>query len=266
MIQKERAASRLTPEAVKAYAYLHLTNDEGIPILPAAHHELWISLLCDESIKKLLLIAPPESAKTTWTISAYVGTYIAFYPTRSVIIGSTSGKVAEKRSMALRNAVESETFRRTFPDVLPITSSNGLKWSTDEWSVGVNGEAHPGRLHPTVAAYGTGGSVIGSRADLVIGDDLLDFDNTRTSHQRAFVEAWFYNSLLSRRKSRTGRAVVIGTAWHHADLISNLKRDGSWIVCHLPLLSETNQVKAKIAYPDTWTGVTFGRPLGQAKL
>lgn len=257
---------RLTPEAVAAYAWLHLTDDQGIPITPADHHWLWLRLMCDDRIKRLLIVAPPESAKTTWTISAFVGAYIGFYPERSVIIGSTTGKVAEKRSLALRTAIESAGWAKTFPGIRPVKSSQGLKWSTDEWSLAPNGEPHPGRLHPTVAAYGTGGSVIGSRADLVIGDDLLDFDNSRTAHQRRTVELWLHNSLLSRRKSRTGRAILIGTAWTHDDLYAKARSEGKWVICHIPLLSPGREVYANLTYPDKWPFETIGEPLAQANV
>lgn len=265
-IQKAKSQERLTPEIVAAYAALHLTTDDGAPIAPAEHHRLWLKLLCDERIKKLLIIAPPESAKTTWALSAFVGCHIGFYPERSVIIGSVSGEVAEKRSLSLRAIIETPTWQTTFPGVLPVRAVKGLKWDPAEWSVAPQGIPHSGRLHPTVAAYGTGGSVIGSRANMVLADDLLDFDNSRTSHQRELVETWFHNSLLSRRKSRVGRAILIGTAWHHDDLYSKARREGGWVVCHIPLLSESENVYAMLTYPDDWPYERFGEPVGNARL
>ena len=265
-IQRDKEKGNLSPVTVAAYAALNLTDDDGIPITPAPHHWLWLRLLCDERIKQLLIIAPPESAKTTWTISAYLGCRIGFYPEQSIIIGSVSGPVAEKRSLNLRSAIESAEWQQTFEGTLPVKSRRGLLWGSTEWSVAPNGEPRPGRLHPTVSAYGTGGSVIGSRADLVVADDLLDFDNSRTAHQRELVETWMHTSLLSRRKSGTGRVVVIGTAWHHADVYSKARRDGGWVVCHIPLLSESNQVFANISYPDNWPYETMGEPVGAAAL
>lgn len=248
-----------------AYAALNLTDDDGLPITPAAHHWLWLKLLCDERIKKLLIIAPPESAKTTWTILAYLGCRIGFYPEQSIIIGSVTGPVAEKRSVSLRTAIESAEWQATFPEIEPcLSTSSGLRWTTTEWSVAPNGNPHPGRMHPTLAAYGTGGSVIGSRADLIVADDLLNFENSRTAHQRDLVEEWLHNSLLSRRKSRTGRMVMIGTAWHHEDIYSKARREGGWVVCHIPLLSDGNDVAATVSYPDGWKYEMLGEPVGKA--
>lgn len=184
---------------------------------------------------------------TTWAVSAFLGCYIGVFPERSVIIGSASGPIAEKRSLAIRNAVESPLWAESFP---AAKRAVGMGWTGSEWSIARGGVPHPGRLHPTLAAYGTGGPVIGSRADLVLADDLLDFENTRTAYQRELVDQWLHTSFLSRRKARTGRSIVIGTAWHHDDLYARASRDGGWVVVKTPILSETSDVYATITYPD----------------
>jgi hypothetical protein len=265
-VRRAKSAGTLTPEVVMAYAALNLTDDAGTPIQPADVHLLWLRLMCDDRIKKLLIIAPPESAKTTWTVAAFIGCYVGFHPERSVIIGSTSGPVAEKRSMALRAAVESASWQSTFPDILPVRAAEGLKWATTEWSMAPGGLPRAGRLHPTVSAFGTGGSVIGARGDIVLADDLLDFDNSRTAHQRKLVEHWMHNSFLSRRKSETGRTIMIGTAWHHEDIYAKARREGGWVVCHTPLLSDTEQVYATITYPDNWPHDMLGDVVAKAEL
>jgi len=251
----------LTPDIVEAYAALHLTTDDGQPLRAFPHHRLWLQFMCDTDVNKLLIIAPPESAKTTWTISAYLGARIGIWPESNVIIGSVAESVAEKRSLSLRGMVVTEEWQETFPDVLPVASKAGLKWETREWSVAPGGIPSPGRLHPTISAYGTGGSITGSRGDLVLADDLLDYDNTRTQHQREQVDNWQHNSLLPRRKSKVGRAFVIGTAWHPEDIYSTARFDGSWQVVHSPLLSESEKVYAFISYPSNYKGRKLGEPV-----
>lgn len=257
-----KTAGKLTPDAVYAYAALLLKTDTNEPITPAPHHELWVQLLCDWRIKKLLIIAPPESAKTTWTIAAYVGCKIGLFPESNTIIGSVSGSVAEQRAISLRGMVTSAEWQETFPDVLPVAAQSGLKWESSSWSLAPNGIPTAGRLHATVSAYGTGGSIIGSRADEIIADDLLDEDSSRTAHQRGLVERWLHTSLLSRRKARVGRIVVIGTAWHHDDIYARARRAGDWVVCHVPLLSETETVYAELSYPDDWPYEMRGELVG----
>lgn len=262
-IQNALAAKRFTPEIVAAYAALHLTEDDGTPIAPAAHHWLWLTLLCDLRIKKLLIIAPPESAKTTWTISAYLGCKIGFFPQASYIIGSSDGETAKKRSLSLRTMTENAEWRQTF---VGIERAQGMTWDSTTWSLAPNGLPTPGRLHPTIAAYGTMGNITGSRADEVIGDDLLDFENTRTQYQRELVNAWVHNSFLPRRKAKIGRALLIGTAWHHDDAYVRSRDAGGFVVCRTPLLSDGPDVFAILTYPDNWRYEKLGEPVGKAEL
>lgn len=257
------ATKVLTPSAVAAYAWYMLRDEAGAPLVPAAHHRLWLTLLCDTRIKNLLIIAPPESAKTTWAISAYLGCRVGIWPEQNVIIGSAAGDIATIRSLSLRTMVESPRWQGLFPGV---RRAKGMEWASNMWSVAPNGTPTPGRLHASVSAYGTGGSVIGSRADEVIADDLLDYDNSRTVHQRMLVEEWMHKSLLSRRKARIGRAVVIGTAWHHDDIYAKARREGGWVVCHMPLLSGGTDVRATLLYPDNWPYPMLGDAITQAEM
>lgn len=262
-IQRAKASSvGVTPEVVAAFAALHMSTGDGEPITPAAHHALWLQLMCDPAINRLLIVGTPESAKTTWAL-AYAACHIGFWPERSVIIAAVSGSVAEKRGLALRNIIESAAFAQTFPSVRPAA---GMPWTATEWSVAENGRPHAGRLHPTVAAYGTGGSIGGSRAYLVIADDILDDDNTRTQHQRNVVDAWFHKMLLSRLVARDGRAIVINNAYHHADIVSQLRQSEAWVTCAIPLLTEGPAVVAHLTYPDDYVGRPIGQPVGAAEV
>ena len=222
-----------------------------MPISPAAHHWLWLRLACDDRISKLLIISPPESAKTTWLISAYLGCRVGFYPEQNIIIASVSDDVAVARSLALRTLVEGAMWRHLFPGVV---RAQGLKWEQDKWSLAPDGRPHSGRLHPTVSAYGTGASITGSRADLLLGDDLLDLDNTRTVTQRRYISEWGHTSFLSRRKSRTGRTIIIGTSWNADDFYADIRKaPQGWVICHTPLLStQSDGFYAYITYPDDW--------------
>lgn len=233
-----------------------MTDDFGQPIEPAPHHWLWLQLMCNEQIKKLLIIATPESAKTTWAL-AYIATHLAFYPEWPRVFASVDGGTAEKRSVAIRNMVESAAFQATFP---AVQRAKGMKWNREEWSIAPEGLPRPGRLHPSLFAVGVGGSIVGSRARLLVGDDLLDMDNTRTAHSRELVNNWFHTSFLSRRMARYGRVIIIGNAWHHDDTHARLRQDGSWVVCHTPLLSSGREVYASIYYPDPFTGEKLGEP------
>jgi hypothetical protein len=222
-----------------------------------------MELICNEDIKRILIIAPPEAAKTTWLVSAYLGARIGFFPNQSVIISAITDDVAEKRSGSLRVMTQTSIWRTIFPGVIRASS---MRWNPREWSLADGGMVEAGRLHPTMRSYGSGSSIVGSRADFMLGDDLLDLDNTRTSHQRGLTRDWFETSFLSRLKSAVGRVVVIGTAWNAADLYSDLRRSPGWVVCHTPLMddSERDGFHATISYPGDFTGKMLGSLAGEA--
>lgn len=246
-IRRSVTAKKLESSTVEALSSLLLVDDAGLPITMAKHHILWTALICNPRIKRLLIISPPGSAKTS-VVFAYIGAYVGVLPENSVIVSSVSDEVAEKRSLYIRNMVESTDWKKLFPGV---SRNKSMKWEQQEWSLSRAGKLEGPRLHPTMRSYGVGASITGSRADLIIADDILDFDNTRTAHQRETVHSWFHNSLLSRLKV-DGRVIVIGTSWNQQDLYAQIRAgaDG-WVICHTPLLSEAEDgFYADITYPD----------------
>lgn len=266
-IQNAKTANRLGADVVRKFAAIHMADDAGRPIIAAPHHDFWLRLFCDERIKKLLVIAPPETAKTTWVL-AFVACYIGFYPEHSVIIASVAGAVAEKRSLSLRAMCESPVWKATFGGVDILAAAKGFKYTTEEWSLAPNGRPGAGRLHPTMFSVGRGGSVIGSRADLVIADDLLDMDSTRTQAQRELNERWIHSSLISRAKSKTGRVIMIGNGWHPEDFYSQMQRDSKgFVVVRMGTLSaDPSGFYADITYPDDWPHEVLGERLGIAEV
>ena len=228
-LRRKRREQQLDPQAVQTFAALNFMDDGKAPITAAPHHRLWLELVCDERIKKLLIIAPPGSAKTSW-MSAYLATYIGFHPERSVIITSVADDVAEKRSLMLRSLTETDTWKYLFPDA---PKSEKGKYEQKEWTLGNS----VGRIHPTVRSYGTNASIIGSRADLILADDILDGENTYSQLQREKVETWFHTTLITRLK-QNGRIIVIGTQYNAQDLYAHLRKDPTWTVCHVPLISD----------------------------
>lgn len=248
-----------SPDDVAAFAYLHMLDEETqLPIVPADHHWLWLTLMCDPSIKRLLITAPPESAKTSW-VQAYLACSIAFRPQRPYILAGATGPVATTRSLSLRTLVSSDEFLQTFPR---IQRAMGMEWTDSKWSVATGGRPYPGRIHPTMSSYGTDGAITGSRAALLVGDDILEEKNTRTAYQREKVWKWVHNSMLSRVLARVGRVIVIGTSWHYDDPYAKMRKLPGWVWCNIPMLSEGEDVMATISYPTGHVGRKLGRPMG----
>lgn len=250
----------VSPESVECFAAVHLRDDTTQnPIIAARHHKLWLQFLCDSSIKKLMIIAPYASAKTTWAIKAFLGNYIATFPYHSVIVACNGDDTARDRSMAVRNLFIDGNMRATYPHLEPDPL---MPWTQSKWSLQVKNKPQSGRINNTLSAFGSGGQIIGTRADIILADDLLDAKNTASAEQRQNIATWVDQTLLSRLKPQA-RAIVIGTSWHADDFYANAKDQGGWVVVHMPLLSDDpdGALYATITYPDWWQGRTIGTPL-----
>jgi hypothetical protein len=78
---------------------------------------------------------------------------------------------------------------------------------------------------PSVQACGVHGNITGARLEDILGDDLLDFENTRTHALRQDLADWF-NATLVGRLTNNGTIYVIGTAFHPDDLLHRFVHPG----------------------------------------
>ena len=78
---------------------------------------------------------------------------------------------------------------------------------------------------PTISTTSVEGTILSKRADIIICDDLLNFENTRTPEQRQKIKDWFNLVLLPVLEPKTGRLIVVGTIWQVGDLMEDLLKD-----------------------------------------
>lgn len=83
---------------------------------------------------------------------------------------------------------------------------------------------------PSISTTGTGGAVLSKRADIVILDDLLNPENTRTPEAREKVRFWVSNVLRPVLEPKTSRQVVIGTVWYKGDYLDESMSDPTFDV------------------------------------
>jgi hypothetical protein len=157
---------------------------------------------------------------------------------RVAIIGATE-KQAKKPLGVIKGMIErSHELREIFPRLRP-----GSKWTDNEITV-----ARPlTSRDPTVQALGLHGAVQGSRIDLLILDDILDADNTRTAAQREAVSAWVRATLFSRL-TRRSQVLLLTNAWHPDDLAHELEKDG-WAAERCAIEDE----EGRIVDPGRWS-------------
>lgn len=205
------------------------------------HHDLWYDILDNQVIqdhetgllipnttgrinKAIMLLAPRGHAKSTvFTVNATLTEIVRNRNVRIVIV-SNSSEVADGFLREIKGHLEREDpkrvydFQKVHGNLVPKFPE---KWTNNQIIV----DRPDLRLKdPTVAAVGAGGSVLSRRADIILCDDILNQDNSRTPEQREKIKRWFHEVLMPVLVPG-GRIIVVGTKWHDFDLYSELLED-----------------------------------------
>lgn len=237
------------------YAGLHIPRDieqDGLPNLhdmplaeryiPAAHHRKIIEkleALERWEITRLMILAPPGSAKSSYASVLFPAWYLGRNPTHSVIAASQTQDLAERFGRRARNLVASDVHERVFGHGLaPDQRASG------HWEVEEGGEYHSTGVQPFA----------GRRGDLIICDDLLrgrkDADSKLVRNN---TWEWILGDLRPRMKP-DAKWVFITTRWHEDDPAGRIlpkswngqsgkftARDGEeWEVLSFAAIIETN--------------------------
>ena len=197
--------------------------------VPAKHHELIIATLQKVTmgqLKKVILLMPPGSAKSTYTSVCFPPWYLCNHPRNLILACSYSYTLIEGFGRQCRDIIKQHS------EVLGISLSDSASAAGD-W-----------RLAKTDGGYfcaGVGSGIAGHRADLAFIDDFLgNEEDTNSSETRKKQYAWYRNDFLPRLKPDAA-VVIIANRRHEEDLVGRLTReDGDWIVISLPMEATGN--------------------------
>ena len=251
------AQVRADPEAAKQYLkdaqsiirktarrdYLTWCEEVGQPRgwAPAAHHRLIIEKVeevLQGKVKRLLINAPPGSAKSTYTSELLPAHLLSRFPGFNLIGASNTSTLAEDFSERTLSLIDGQ------PELVPfrLRKRSSALWTT----------TNRGRYR----AAGVGVAIAGNRADGVLIDDPVKSREAAESEtMREKVWNWFISDLRTRLKPNAW-IIVIMTRWHEDDLGGRLleRQKGLWEVLNIP-------AQAFGADPDT--GLVPPDPLGR---
>jgi predicted phage terminase large subunit-like protein len=135
-------------------------------------------------------------------------------PGLRVVLACASEALAAQRCRFLRDAVTAnERLRLVFPHLRP-----GRPWRANAFTIRRPAEV----IGPSVAAVGVGAASTGRRADLLVGDDLVDVRALRSRAERERVQTFFHENLMNLLEPQ-GRCWNLFTPWHQDDLNRCLK-------------------------------------------
>jgi predicted phage terminase large subunit-like protein len=189
---------------------------------PAAHHLKIIDsierLIAGQDYRRLLITAPPGSAKTTYSTKLVPGYFFEKVKNGRLIAASSTQENAASFSL------DSMQFIRDAGKILSygLLSEAAATWRTTN-----------GGIYVTA---GVGKRIAGKRADLAILDDPIGgAEDVESLEQRDKIWRWYWKELRSRLRAG-GRIVLIMTRWHDDDLAGRLLNGNlkDWHVVHMP--------------------------------
>lgn len=193
----------------------------------APHHQDWYEALANETLRKMVIFAPRGHAKSTVFSVIYPLWEILRNPNVRILIVSNTSSQAKAFLRQISSTIENhQRFNTIFGNLKPQIPE---KWADTEIIVTRDLNKFKGieEKDPTVNAVGAGGAILSKRADIIVCDDLLNKDNTRTPEQRQKLKEWFDDTLVPVLNP-DGRLIVIGTAFNTDDLLHDLYKDPTY--------------------------------------
>lgn len=205
-------------------AYVLEDEATGKPITMANVHKEWHDIVNAE--QRVIFWGSVECGKSVQISVGYTAWRIGQNPRlRVVVLSNTQKPQAQKIVAALQKVITSPRYREVFPHIQPDSTWNSSALTVKGWD---------GR-NPTVQAIGLHGNVLGSRVDLLIIDDPLDYENTRTEELRDDAYNWYYQTLTGRL-TRDAQVVMVANAWHPRDMLHRLQEDRNiWFTKRYPI-------------------------------
>ena len=207
------------------FARFVLRDEEtGERVLQEPKHTQWQDII--DNHRRVVLLSHIESGKSVQITAGRTLHEIGVNPNIRGAIISNAEKQAIKFMRPIRRTIEENPdWAITFPDVKPA-----FPWQETQITVT---RSNSTTRDPTIQAVGIEGKILGSRLDWVVGDDILDKENTKSMHVRNEVWDWFHAHVMGRL-TRNARVILLGTAWNRDDLLHRLGRRKKWFFRRFP--------------------------------
>lgn len=223
-------------------------EETQLPVEAAELHREWHAHINTHSRANIL--APVEHGKTSQIAIGYPLWKLGNNPNLRIALISNTSTQAEKLLAAIRGHIErNRLLHEVFPTLKPSTQQEAV-WGQTAITVERTGIIRD----PSIQALGVGGAIVGARLDLIILDDVLDFENTRTAEQCQKLIEWFETSVLTRVTAR-GQIIVIGTPWNPLDFLAHLQKLKGWaskVYCAVSN-PDDSPLMWKPIWPQRWT-------------
>lgn len=171
---------------------------------------------------------------------AYITWYALTHPNdRILIVSDTDGK-AQSFLRAIKMNLEGEKVREVFGNV------KGAVWTDHSLFFNTRTEIYP---EGNITALGAGsGAVTGRHFTVLVIDDLVSFDSTRSTLQRDRTRDWFLTSLKPTLMAN-GKLLVGGTRYHYVDIYDLFINKLNYNTLILPPIKEDGTAQCDFLRP-----------------
>lgn len=241
--QSRRAlAARARTDPAVFCQYVLRDEMSGARIQNAPMHMQWHQLI--DAHDRLLLLAHVDGGKTAQLSIGRVLWEIGRNPNLRVAVVTKTAQLAQKIIRAQAQYIaKSEPLHAVFPD-LKRNPDPKLPWNVHQLTVDRDIYAKD----PTIQATGIFGNIHGARIDLLVLDDVLDSENTRTKTPRDHLWAWVRATLMGRLSGGAARVMILSNAWHPDDLVHRLSREPGFKMFSFPVVDKDGAV----TWPEHW--------------
>jgi hypothetical protein len=211
----------------------------GRPLLMSGMHQAWQDMVSQHP--RLLIWSHIESGKTNQISIGRAIWELGRDPTTRIAVVSNTHMQASKIVRAISKYIETPSeLQLVFPHLKPAEP-----WTSTQLFI----ERPVTSKDPSVQASGVHGNITGARVDLLILDDVLDFENCRTPSMRQDLWDW-YHATLSGRLTQRAKVVVVGTAYHPDDFLHRLARQPGWASFVYPIIDPDSGASR---WPERWS-------------
>ena len=211
----------------------------GSPIRLAPMHRKWHRLV--DRHPRLNIISHVEAAKSQTLSVGRVLFELGKNPNTRCVIVSNTMMQAQKLLKSIASYIErSDELHEIFPDLKPNPTG---PWTLTQLAVERKG--HP--KDPSVQSTGVHGAITGARIDLLVLDDILDYENARTPAGREDLWDWVHSALFGRLTANA-RVISVGNAYHRDDFLHRIEKNPLWTTVRFPVMEHNGE----LSWPERW--------------
>lgn len=216
--QHRKARAALARHDINTFIPFVLRDEEtGDPISQAPYHEQLQNMI--SANERVVAWGHVEMGKTQQlSVGRTVWEIGRNHDLRIVIVQATATQAVKIVRTVSEHILKNRWLHMVFPDLVP---GKNQPWNSEQLTV----ERSQGIVQPSVQAIGAHGNILGARIDLLIMDDILTMENTRTLAGRNDIFTWIKSTLLGRL-TPNARVIFLGNAWHPDDAMHRLAAEG----------------------------------------